>query len=153
MSSASNWQDMFGGSHRDPLGGMPPPIEREEDEPPVIDPTDYRPWHVQRVRSRPSMMLHLRRFEQRSDMWVGWALSYPSLLAVEYTGDQFVTLDFGSRHFVVEGIGLGALVAQLQSGSVLSLQEYSQVIWPMKPAGSIIRSIKRVTGQEGMPQR
>ncbi len=115
-----------------------------------IDPQEYKPWILERGRTRPVVMLHLRRFEPRSGLWTGWQISYPHLIAVEYTGDTMFSLDFGSRQFVVMGRGLGELVAHLQNGSVLTITEFSDRVWRTVPANSCITSIKCL-GADGVP--
>jgi hypothetical protein len=108
----------------------------------ALDPQDYRPWILQRGRARPATMLHLRRFEARSGLWTGWQLSYPYLVAVEYTGDTLLSLDFGARQFVVTGRGLGELVGHLQTGNVLTVTEYNGELWRAQPEGASITAIK-----------
>jgi len=148
--TGNHWTNMFEpqgrGSERAAAAPPPPsPTLREEPEEDVLaDPTDYRPWVLQRGRSRPAMMLHLRRFETRSAMWMGWAVSYPHLAAVEYVGDRMVSLDFGMRQFVVQGQGLDQLIAPLQQGIVLALYEHSASVWARPPGGPIISSIRRL---------
>ena len=90
-------------------------------------------------------MLHLRRYEQRSGLWTGWVLPYPSLYAIEYLGDRMVSLDFGSRQFVIEGLKLEELVRHFQRANVLSVQEYAPDVWPTRPSGPIVASIRRVS--------
>lgn len=116
----------------------------------AVDAQDYRPWTLQRGRSHPVLMLHLRRFEPRSGFWVGWQVSYPHLVAVEYTGDQLLSLDFGSRQFVLMGHGLTELVAHLQTGTVLTVTEHCTQVWQMQPEAGWISSIKCL-GQGGQP--
>lgn len=140
------WREMF----EPPRSGRPgiaPPVparDEPEDDGPPLDLTDYKPWLLQRSRSRPTMLLNLRRFESRSGMWMGWALSYPALIAVEYIGERMLSLDFGVRQFMIEGDGLGAVVGHLQHGSVVALQEYNAEIWPGHPTGPLITSIRRL---------
>jgi hypothetical protein len=124
-----------------------------EDEPLALDPGHYRPWVLQRGRSRPAMLLDLRRYEPRSGMWTGWALSYPSLVAAEYVGERMLSLDFGERQFMIEGDGLSDLMAQLQLGTVISVQEYSAAVWPNRPAGPHVTSIRRLGGPEAGTSR
>ncbi len=112
------------------------------------DTAEYAPWVLQRGLSRPAMMLHLRRFESKSGLWIGWQLSYPHLIATEYTGDKMLSLDFGTRQFMLQGLGLDELVARLQQNSVLMVQEYCDKVWPMRPAGGVITSITLI-GREG----
>ena len=119
----------------------------------ALDMAEYRPWILQRGRSRPAIMLHLRRYEPKSGLWTGWQrwqMSYPHLAAVEYVGDRMLSLDFGQRQFVIEGTGLGELARHLQSGSVLMVQEYSQTIWSMRghdPLMSIITKLGQSKSQ------
>jgi hypothetical protein len=109
----------------------------------AVDTREYRPWTLQRGRSHPAMMLHLRRFEPKSGFWLGWQVSYPHLVAVEYTGDTMLSLDFGARQFVLAGQGLTELVAHLQTGTVLTVTEFSDRIWRMvAPEGGRITSIR-----------
>lgn len=174
--TSSNWRNMFeqgrgGGQPRpmrsggSPLGGYddgyqppphgigdPAPLSHEDitDEAAMalaLDPADYKPWILQRGRSRPAMMLHLRRFEPRSGKWIGWQMSYPHLIAVEYVGDTMLSLDFGTRQFVIEGTDLTELARHLQQGLVLALQEYSRAIWPQRIEGPMISSIKLVSAK------
>lgn len=131
------------------LGGGPTPlshadITEEAAMALALDTNDYKPWVLQRGRSRPPMMLHLRRFEPRSGKWMGWQVSYPHLIAVEYVGDTMLSLDFGTRHFVIEGVGLDEVARRLQDGSVLAIQEYAQSIWPSQGAGPVVVSVRRV---------
>lgn len=147
------YDDGFDPSQKEPRGHSGrAPLAPEEitDEAALalaLDGRDYKPWVVQRGRSRPALMLHLRRFEQRSGLWMGWQVSYPHLIAVEYIGDRMLSLDFGVRQFMVEGEGLSELARHLQSGSVLALHEYAASIWPNGHDGAWIRSIRRL-GQD-----
>lgn len=45
---------------------LPHDEPREDDGPPDLDTVEHKPWALQRGRSRPAMMLHLRRFEPKS---------------------------------------------------------------------------------------
>lgn len=110
----------------------------------ALDPTEYRPWILQRGRTRPAMMLHLRRYDPRSRLWQGWQVSYPHLIAVEYTGDTMLSLDFGSRQFVIEGRGLTELSRHLQSGSVMTVTEYTPNIWTVPPVGGVISALRLI---------
>jgi hypothetical protein len=101
----------------------------------------YRPWTTHRG-VRPAMMLHLRRYDPRSGLWMGWQVSYPHLIAVEYVGDKLLSLDFSARHFVIEGIGLDQLAAQLQSATVQMVQEYAPDIWGKAQPGPTIKGIR-----------
>ena len=94
-------------------------------------------------------MLHLRRYDPKSGMWIGWQVSYHNLIAVEYVGDRLLSLDFGMRQFVIEGSGLDELVRNLQQGIVLCLQEYSSQLVPQRPTGPIIIKISKITNEEG----
>jgi len=144
------WTDMFeqprGGGRATPPSVDPTPLESEG---PSIDLVAYKPWVLQRVKSRPAMLLHLRRYEPRSGMWTGWALSYPSLIAAEYTGERMVSLDFGARQFMIEGEGLDQLIGALQEATVTALQEYSAAVWPDRPTGPLIGSIRRLGAATG----
>lgn len=78
--TGSDWRSMF-----EPQRPQRPPMEPEQELGPVedelsINPTAYRPWILQRVKSRPAALLHLRRYEPRSGLWSGWAMSYPHLI-------------------------------------------------------------------------
>ena len=147
--TGNHWTSMFEpqgrGTERAAAPAPPPsPTLREDpDEDVLADPIDYRPWVLQRGRSRPAMMLHLRRFEVRSGMWMGWAVSYPHLAAVEYVGERMISLDFGVRQFVVQGKGLDQLIAPLQQGIVLALYEHTASVWASVPNGPLITSIQR----------
>jgi hypothetical protein len=149
-----NWRAMF----ETPRHGEPPgpptgsaEASTHEDNPAQIDPREYHPWMLQRGRSRPAMMLELRRYEPRSGLWQGWVLSYPSLHAVEYMGERMLSLDFGLRKFVLEGDGLSELTARLQQGVVLAIQEYCEKVWPHRPAGPVISAIRRMGMENGAP--
>lgn len=131
----------------DPAASSPPslPPEAITDEAAMalaLDAPDYRPWILQRGRTRPSLMLHLRRFDTRSRQWTGWAVAYPHLAAVEYQGSRLIALDFGTRHFMLEGEGLGELVERLQMGQVICVQEYAPSIWATPPTGPHILAIR-----------
>lgn len=145
------YDDGFDAAHARANGGMSqPPLTPEDmtDEAAMAlarDTKEYIPWVLQRSRTRPVMMLHLRRFEAKSGLWIGWQLSYPHLIATEYTGDKMLSLDFGTRQFILQGSGLDELVARLQQNSVLMIQEYAPSIWPVRGAGGVITSIVKVT--------
>jgi hypothetical protein len=148
------YDDGFDAAHARTTGGMSqPPLTPEDmtDEAAMAlggDTKEYTPWVLQRSRTRPVMMLHLRRFETRSGLWCGWEIAYPHLIAVEYTGDKMLSLDFGTRQFMLRGHGLDELVARLQQGTVLMVQEYCDRVWPMRPAGGFVTSIAKL-GNEG----
>lgn len=151
------WQDAFGRNIGEPgrgIGGQPPMPRDElpEDGPPDLDLAEYKPWVLQRGRSRPAMMLHLRRFEPKSGLWMGWQLAYPHLIAAEYIGDRLLSLDFGSRQFIIEGTGLDELAHRLQDGTVLVVQEYDATVWPAHQ-GPRISSIRRIEGNDARPSR
>jgi hypothetical protein len=110
----------------------------------AADRQEYRPWILQRNRTRPAMMLHLRRYDPRSAFWIGWVVAYPSLVAVEYIGEAMLSLDFGMRQFMLEGRNLGELVNHLQEGTVLCVQEYAASYWPVQPASAVISKIQLV---------
>jgi hypothetical protein len=160
-NNPNNWRGMFeqGRTHGRSVAGngmnAPPPPEREEppdDDALTLDLTDYKPWVLQRGRSRPTMLLNLCRYEAKSGMWMGWQLSYPHLSAVEYIGDKMLSLDFGTRQFVIEGSGLDELVRHLQAGTVMAMHEYAASVWPKGHDGPWIRSIRRLGPPEGGPQ-
>jgi len=152
--SESNWQDLFE-QRRGDRAAVPtvpstdqaaePPEEPELASPP--NPQEYRPWLLQRSRSRPVMFLDLRRFEPRTGGLIGCQMGYPYLSAIDYLGDRMVSLDFGLRQFVIEGTGLDALALWLQQGQVLAIQEYSPRIWPTLPSGPIVRVINQINVQ------
>ena len=135
-------------------GDMPqPPLMPEDitDEAAMAlgrDTAEYVPWVLQRGRARPAMMLHLRRFEPKSGLWIGWEIAYPHLIAVEYIGDKMLSLDFGTRQFMLQGLGLDELAARLQQGTVLMVQEYCDKVWPTRGSGGVITAIAKV-GNEG----
>ena len=148
------YDDGFDAMRAQANGTMPqPPLTPEDiiDEATMAlgrDMVEYTPWVLQRGGSRPAMMLHLRRFEPKSGFWCGWEIAYPHLIAVEYTGDKMLSLDFGTRQFMLQGLGLDELVARLQQNSVLMIQEYCDKVWPQRPAGGFIISIAKL-GNEG----
>jgi len=108
------------------------------------DQSEYRPWVLQRG-TRPVMMLHLRRRDPKSCLWMGWEISYPHLIACEYTGDRLLSLDFGVRQFMLEGRGLDELARHLQTGSVLMVQEFAADVWSLPPDGPRITAIRKLT--------
>jgi hypothetical protein len=167
----NNWRDAFepnrkgGGfaaSLRPDPASTPPhgmgraataaPQQPRGEEPPIddgldLDMAEYKPWVLQRGRSRPVMMLHLRRYEPKSGLWMGWQIAYPHLVAVEYIGDKMLSLDFGQRQFVIEGTGLDELARHLQSGSVLMVQEYAPKVWAERPDGAMVARITKMEGE------
>ncbi len=108
----------------------------------ALDATEYRPWILQRGRSRPAMMLHLRRYDSKTAQWMGWQVAYSHLAAIEYVGSKLVSLDFGARQFVIEGSGLDELARHLQTGSVLMMQEYAAGLCGQGSAGARIDAIR-----------
>lgn len=109
---------------------------------------DYRPWLLQRGRSRPSLMLELRRHEPRSGLWSSWAMAYHSLYALDQTGERMLSLDFGHRQFVIEGHGLDKLAQYIQQGSALAVIEHSAALWPARPDGPCVTAIRRIEGSQ-----
>lgn len=139
-----NWTDNFQPPRGNgPHGPSPPTPEARDDAVAALDLTEYRPWVLQRGRSAGPMFIDLRRYEPRSGLFEGWCLGYPNLLAFEYIGETMVSLDFGSRHFVIQGQQLGELARHLQQGSVVAVLEYSSKIWPTRAPGPTITSIKK----------
>ena len=169
-SGTSNWRDMFeqGRSGARGIGApqqpphMPPPSQSslshgelnghasapyDYDGAPALDLSVYKPWVLQRGRGRPSMLLELRRYEPKSGLWIGWQIAYPHLIAVEYIGDKMLSLDFGTRQFMIEGQGLDQLARHLQQGTVQTVVEYAREVWRERDAGPIITKIVRVMPQ------
>ncbi|MGA0546829.1 hypothetical protein ACO2Q1_16280 [Brevundimonas sp. VNH65] len=154
VNKMGNWRAMFEPPRRD---GQPPPDAPAaasipddaamEDESSDGVAREYRPWLLQRGRSRPAMMLGLRRFDARSGLWQGWGLPYPSLLAVEYVGDRMLSLDFGSRQFMIQGHGLSTLARHLKQGIVTVIQEHAASVWPGPTEGPVVTSIMKVGGE------
>jgi hypothetical protein len=107
---------------------------------------EYRPWVLQRA-ARPAMLLHLRRYDSKSGLWMGWQPSYPHLIAVEYVGDRMLSLDFGARHFVIEGNGLDELTTHLQTATVQMVQEYAPSLWGPKKTTASISAIRCLESQ------
>lgn len=143
MSTQRNWEEFY---KRSPASGTPSVKEDaqdEFDELPGIDPREYKPFFLQRGRSRPAMFLDLRSIDPRSGALTGTMLSYPQLVAVDYVDDHTILLDFGMRHVRIEGEGLAELIARLHSGSVSVVQAWSPKIWGAEePKGKpIVRSI------------
>ncbi len=145
------YDDGFDPNQRDARGEMPrPPLTPQEitDEAAMalaLDAPEYKPWVLQRGRGRPAMMLHLRRYEPKSGLWCGWQIAYPHLVAVEYTGDRMLSLDFGQRQFVIEGTGLPELARHLQIGSVLMVQEYSDKLWANSGDIPVVCAIRKMS--------
>ena len=116
----------------------------DDDGAPALDLSVYKPWVLQRGRGRPAMLLELRRYEPKSGLWIGWQIAYPHLIAVEYIGDKMLSLDFGTRQFMLEGRGLDQLARHLQQGTVLSVVEYSDRVWGEQPEGGIVQRIVKL---------
>lgn len=153
-SVGTNWQESLFGQARpggalpgQPAASAPPDDAALEDDATAPDLQTYRPWIIQRGRSRTASMLGLRRFDPRGGHWLGWGLPYHGLFAVEYVGDRLVTLDFGMRQFVIEGRGLDELARRIKQGAVAMVMEYAPTIWPDAPPGPVVTGIQRV-GQE-----
>ncbi|MES1985886.1 MAG: hypothetical protein V4461_13125 [Pseudomonadota bacterium] len=155
-----NWRAMFDTKRQSGAPHDAPPIPTQADVPSETPPDDealvldlsvYRPWIVQRGRSRPALMLDFRRYEPRSGLWSGWAIAYPYLVGMEYTGDTLLSLDFGARQIVIEGKGLDELVRYIQQGSVTAVQEYAPRLWPEQPSRPTIISIRDLG--KAIPQR
>ncbi|MDO7837086.1 hypothetical protein Q4610_18745 [Sphingobium sp. HBC34] len=146
-----NWRDMFRDPQRDgqpPSQAAQPPTARDElpdEDGGALDLTEYKPWIVQRVRSRPALMLELRRYEPRSGFWHSWGLPYHALCTVESVGDRMLSLDFSSgRQFVIKGRGLHELTRHIQQGTVLGIIEHSIALWPGSMTQPIVTAIRRV---------
>lgn len=138
-----NWRDRFD-QERDGPPPAPPSAVMDDDDPVAPDTVQYRPWIIQRGRSRPALLLNLRRFDPKSGLLIGWQASYPYLVAADYVGGRMLSLDFGSRQFMIEGTDLSELVRHLQQGSVLAIQEYSAQVWSALPAGPVVTAINKV---------
>jgi len=157
MDNGTHWRDLLtqqGRGGRE-IGGnssppSPPPAptaspgELPLDEELPLDMAEYRPWVLQRGRTRPAALLNLRWYDARAGMWLGCAMAYPQLVAAEYVGERMVSLDFGKRQFVLEGEQLGELIRRIQDGSVIAIQEYASAVWPQRPTGPYIASIRRI---------
>jgi len=146
-----NWRAMFepdrGVQCPEPpeaASAEPPREPVVEDETPHLDLSVYRPWILQRGRSRPAMMLEFRQYEPRSGLWSGWAVAYPHLVGLEYTGDKMLSLDFGGRHVVIEGVGLDELARHIQQGAVVAIHEHAPSVWPQQPVAAVVTAIRRL---------
>ncbi len=163
MDNGTHWRDMLTsqgrggrqvGGESTPPPPSPAPAEPQIDEDLSLDQAEYRPWLLQRGRTRPAALLDLRWFDPRASLWLGCAIAYHQLAAVEYIGERMLSLDFGKRQFVLEGEGLGELVRRIQEGSVIAIQEYAASVWPQRPVGPFVAAIKRLgPTQEGTPPR
>lgn len=147
-SKMGNWRSMFEQSRGGQPSVAPPPtpphIQEVEEEPLAPDLAFYRPWVVQRGRTRPALLLNLRKFDPKSGLLIGWQASYPYLVSADYVGEKMLSLDFGRRQFVIQGSDLTELVRHLQQGTVLAIQEYSNQVWPELPPGPVITAIEMI---------
>ncbi len=144
----SKWQDMFEPRKAEMVGDIQTSTSVSTAVPadegvPAPDLQVYHPWILQRGRSRPAMFLDFRRFDPKSGLLMGFQMSYPMLISMEYTGDRLLSLDFGTKHFTIEGVGMIELARHLQQGIVLAVQEYSAAVWKAKPASSVVTRIVR----------
>ena len=160
MTDGTHWRDMLNQQGRSgrQVAGEPAPaplapvLGPDDDDGLSLDMAEYRPWVLQRGRSRPAALLDLRWYDARASLWLGCAIAYPQLAAAEYIGDRMLSLDFGRRQFVLEGEGLSELVRRIQDGSVVAIQEYAASVWPRRPTGPIVTTIKRLgAAMEGTP--
>lgn len=143
-----NWTSMFeprAGQEQPPAPAAPPEAEFDDADLPHIDPVEYRPWILQRGQTRTGLMLAMRWFDAKAGLWHGQAVAYHSLYALDTIGDRMVSLDFGERQFVIEGMGLDVLGRYLLMGSVLKIVEYAAPIWPTRGDGPIVTAIRRIT--------
>ncbi len=145
-----NWTAMFETPAREqpvPTNPAPAAAETYDDaELAAPDRAEYRPWTLQRGRSRPAMLLDFRRFEPKSGQWSGTSIPYPHLAGMEYTGDTLVSLDFGARQVVIEGRGLDELTRHLQQGTVVAIQEYAASFWGRIAVGPVVTAIRLMAG-------
>lgn len=144
-----NWRAMFEQPRppdAPPEPAVPPSIgdASGEDDSAVLDLTEYRPWILQRARTRPALMLELRRYEPRSGQWTGWAMAYHGLNAVDFVGGRMLALDFGARQYIIEGSGLDALARHIQQGTVLGIIEHHTALWPRPVDDAVVTAIRRV---------
>lgn len=156
-----NWRSMFEADRGGKAPGAPAPTTRREipreqapdDDASELDPSIYRPWILQRGRSHPAMMLEFRRYEPRSGLWTGWAIAYPLLVGLEYTGDKMLSLDFGTRQIIIQGTGLDELARHIQLGAVVAIQEHAAAVWPIFSEGACITGIRRIPTPASSGQR
>lgn len=145
MSDERRWGDMYGvkGAASAPASTQKEDAQDDFDALPGVDPTLYRPFFQQHGRSRPSLFIDLRVFDERSGSLKGTMLSYPQLVAVDYVEDHTILLDFGMRHVRIEGDRLGELIARLHTGTISVIQAYSKKIWGDNAPidGPFVRSI------------
>jgi hypothetical protein len=153
----SNWQEMLEPRRPAPAaassadGAAVAEADPIEETAPAPDPRAYHPWLIQRGRTRPALLLDFRRFDAKSGLLIGCQMPYLHLAGIEYIGDRMVTLDFGPRQFVIEGIGLSDLTRYLQQGTVLAIQEFSERTWPQGTEGSKVTRIVKVDGRAEAP--
>src|SRR5262245_13301402 len=109
MSTTESWQELLTkrdvGSGADLASG---PANEADLLVPPPDPAQYQPWLLQRG-GRPTLFLDLRRIEHRTGEFIGTLLSYPHIVAVDYLGGHMLALDYGVRHYIIEGTGLAEL--------------------------------------------
>lgn len=149
----SSWQEML--EPRRPAPAATPSAnsaavaeaEPADETAPPPDPKAYQPWLLQRGRTRPALLLDFRRFDPKSGLLIGCQMPLMHLAAIDYIGDRMVTLDFGPRQFVIEGVGLSDLIRHLQQGTVLAIQEFSERTWPQGAQGSMVTRIVKVDGR------
>lgn len=141
-----NWRAMF----EQPRGAGPSPTQPvpndlgSEDAVSGVDLREYRPWIVQRARTRPVMMLELRRYDARAGLWRGWAFPYHCVVGIEFIGDRLLSLDLGARQFVIEGRGLDELARHIRLGSAESIVEHADRLWSKPESGGLVTAIKLV---------
>jgi hypothetical protein len=142
-----NWRDRFEQGRGEQHPVPPPPLIEDEED--LIQPgaIPYRPWIIQRGRTRPALLLNLRKFDPKSGMLIGWQASYPYLISADYVGERMLSLDFGRRQFVIQGTDLTELLRHLQQGTVLAIQEYAAQVWPQLPPGPVVTAIAKVERQ------
>lgn len=140
-----NWTAMFEPSPRGASAHAPEaaPAMEEVTELPAHDTGGYRPWTLQRGSSR-ALMIDFRRYEPRMGRWNGWAIAYPQLVGIDYTGDALLGLDFGKVQVIVEGRGLDELARHLQQGTVIAIHEYAAPVWSQPGAGAMVSAIRKV---------
>ena len=148
----TKWQDMFEPRKTEMVGGITTSTSVGTAAPtdegvPAPDLQVYHPWILQRGRSRPAMFLDLRRFDPKSGLLIGFQMSYPMLMSMEYTGDRLLSLDFGTKQFTIEGVGMIELARHLQQGIVLAVQEYSATVWKAKPSANVVTRIVKMEAQ------
>lgn len=145
----SNWQDMFEPRRATMVGQVSTATSASTAAPtdegvPAPDLQVYQPWILQRGRSHPAMFIDFRRFDPKSGLLIGCQMSYPMLTSIEYTGDKLLSLDFGLRKFMIEGVGMIDLARHLQQGIVLAVQEFSEAVWKEKSEAGVVTRIVRM---------